>query len=90
MNGSRERNEVKRSDHPAFDPVTTLRSVPGCHCYLFTVSKEPEVKRSATSELKLSAGHSRLLVKHLDDPAIGANFEVERPFHWFKPGFPGD
>ncbi|MCL2349435.1 MAG: hypothetical protein FWC50_14385 [Planctomycetaceae bacterium] len=30
-NGSRERNEVKRPDHPAFDPVTALRFVPGCH-----------------------------------------------------------
>jgi len=37
-NGSRERNQcyqrnntVKRPDHPAFDPVTALRSVPGCH-----------------------------------------------------------
>ena len=39
INGSRERNQchqrnnaVKRPDHPAFDPVTALRSVPGCHC----------------------------------------------------------
>jgi len=28
VNGSRDRNEVKRPDHPAFDPVTTLRSRP--------------------------------------------------------------
>ena len=30
--GSRERNEVERPDYAAFDPVTALRSVPGCHC----------------------------------------------------------
>jgi len=30
-NGSRKRNEVKRPDHPAFDPVTARCSVPGCH-----------------------------------------------------------
>ncbi|MCL2347383.1 MAG: hypothetical protein FWC50_03885 [Planctomycetaceae bacterium] len=28
-NGSRERNEVKRPDHPTFDLVTALRFVPG-------------------------------------------------------------
>jgi len=31
VNGSRERNEVKRPDIPRVIPVTSLRCVPGCH-----------------------------------------------------------
>jgi len=31
MDGSRERNEVKRPDQPVLNPVTALRSVPGFH-----------------------------------------------------------
>ena len=49
-NGSRERNQchqrnnaVKRPDHPACDPVTALRSVPGCQLQSYDcVSDEPE------------------------------------------------
>ena len=33
VNGSRERNEVKRPDRTRDDPVTALCSVPGCHVH---------------------------------------------------------
>jgi len=40
--GNRERNEVKRPDDSTFDPVTVLRSVPGCHCWKW----QPGAQRS--------------------------------------------
>jgi len=40
-NGSREHNEVKRPDHPAFDPVTALRSRLPLGTHNFTYHQEP-------------------------------------------------